>query len=162
MYAIPGVGLTLGVGFLGSKLTGMQTPEQVANDLYSLGNSVFSQPSSTGMNPFGWSGINPLSGGFASIFGNVNSQSSAQQAYQNLLSVEKDRYKMAQLFPTLMYAGEPDVNGPVLKAINSYAQQFVNSPSLWGTFSGVDPSAAYQRQQDLLQNVGQSYFGGGG
>lgn len=154
MYAIPGVGLTLGVGFLGSALTGMQTPQQVANNLYSLGNSAFSQQ--------GLTGINPLYGGLASIFGNVNSQSSAQQAYQNLLGAEKDPSRMAQLFPTLAYSGETDVNSPVLNAINSYAQQFVNSPSLWGTFSGVNPSAVYQQQQNLLQNVGQSYSGGGG
>lgn len=147
MTPFAGAGLTLGIGFGLSALGGQQNPQQVTNNLYALGNSAFT--------PGGLSGVNPLYGGFASIFGNVNSQASAQQAYQNLLSAENDPNKLAQLFPTMSYIGEPGTNNPILGAINSYAQQFVNSPSLWNTFSGVNPANVYQGYQNFMNTVGQ-------
>lgn len=149
-----GAGLTLGIGFLGSALTGMTTPQQAATNLYNMGSSAFT--------PTGPVGINPLYGGFASIFGGVHDQGSANQAYQTLLQDEQNSNIMAQLFPNLPYSGEGGVNSPLIGAINSYAQQFVNTPSLWSTFSGVNPAAIYQQQNDALQMIGQSISGGGG
>lgn len=149
-----GAGLTLAVGFGLSALEGMTSPQEVAGGIRSMGNSAF--------NPQGLVGMNPLYGGLASIFGNANNASSAQQAYQSLLNAERDPTRMAQLFPTLPYMGEAGMNSPILQAINSYAQQYVNSPSLWGTFSGVNPSSFYQQQQDLIQHIGNPDNGGGG
>lgn len=148
-----GAGLTLAVGFGLSALEGMQSPYDIANSLRNMGSNAF--------NPNGLVGINSLYGGLSSIFGNAQDQASASQAYQTLLGDEANPNLLAQLFPNIPYIGESGTNSPILQAINSFGQQYVNTPSLWGTFSGVNAAQYNNQQNAILQSIGQGAGDGG-